>query len=60
MKTVTVDAEALRELLEALVGPQYLMSELRVTQGMGDNPIDTLIEQYNAAVESHAAMEKRL
>ena len=59
MKTVTVDADALRELLDALVGPHYLMSELRVTQGTGDNPIDRLIEQYNEAVVNHVAMEKQ-
>lgn len=59
MKTVTVDADALRDLLEALVGPYYLMLELKATQGSGGNPIDRLIEQYNAAAQAYAAMEQQ-
>lgn len=51
MKTVTVDAGALRQVLEALTGPSYLIMELKVTQGFEDNPINTLIRQYNSAVE---------
>ena len=59
MKTVTVDADALRQVLQALIGPSYLMSELMAIQGLGDSPIDILVEQYNAAVKSHAAMEQQ-
>lgn len=59
MKTVTVDADALRQVLEALIGPSYLMSELMAIRGLGDSPIDILVEQYNAAVESHDAKEQQ-
>jgi hypothetical protein len=47
-QTVTVDAKALRELLVALNGPAHHIRELQVTRGFMDNPIDTLIEEFNA------------
>lgn len=59
MKIVTVDADALRQVLQALIGPSYLMSELMAIQGLGDSPIDILLDQYNSAVKSHAAMEQQ-
>lgn len=59
MKTVTVDADALRQVLQALIGPSYLISELMVIRGLGDSPIDILVDQYNAAVKSHAAKEQQ-
>lgn len=53
METITVDAKALREVLDALVGPPHLMRELQATRSLHrlthDNPIEMLIEQYNAA-----------
>lgn len=57
MKTVTVDADALRQVLQALIGPSYLMSELMAIRGLGDSPIDILVEQYNAAVINHDGTE---
>lgn len=48
--TVTVDAAALREVLQALVGPPHWIRELQVTRGLpsGTNPIDLLVRQFNA------------
>lgn len=54
MKEITVNAQALGELLGALVGPPHLMRELQVTRGplVGkDNPINILVAEYNAAAE---------
>lgn len=59
MKTVTVDADALRQVLQALVGPSYLISELMAIRVLGDSPIDILVEQYNAAVNERAAKEQQ-
>lgn len=54
MKTVTVDAEALRQVLTALNGASHLIRELQATRdplmGKG-NPINKLIEEFNAAVD---------
>lgn len=51
-KTVTVDADALYKILQALVGPGHLIRELQFTRSlhkMGHpNPIDILIEEYEA------------
>lgn len=50
-QTVNVDAKALREVLVALNGPGHYIRELQVTRGaMFDNPIDKLIEEFNAQV----------
>lgn len=50
--TITVDRKALHTVLQALVGPGHLIRELQHTRSlhkMGHpNPIDTLIEQYEA------------
>ncbi|BDD79433.1 hypothetical protein [Burkholderia phage FLC8] len=62
---VSVDVEALGELLHALTGPGYLIRELQVTRNLDlkglaikRNPINLLIEQYNAYVEkTNAATE---
>lgn len=52
MKTVTVDADALRAVLMALNGPGHHIRELQVTRGpLFDNPIDKLVDQYNEACE---------
>lgn len=49
---VAVDAVALRRVLEALVGPGHLIRELQATRSLHSlghpNPIDTLLEQFNA------------
>ena len=55
METVTVNAEALRKVLNALIGPPHYIRELQATRDnpplfMG-NPIDQLIDDYNSAVE---------
>lgn len=56
---VSVDAEALGELLHALNGPGHYIRELQVTRDLDNkglsikrNPINLLIEQYNAFVQS--------
>jgi len=57
MIQVTVSASALQELLQALNGPPHIIRELIATRGLGafnvKNPIDTLCDEYNAAVEQH-------
>lgn len=58
MEKVTVSAEPLRRLLQALNGPAHHIRELQVTRGplVGhDNPINILVNEYNAAVEAHNA-----
>jgi len=58
MDKVTVSAEALRQVLQALNGPGHYIRELQVTRGPlvgDDNPINILVAEYNAAVEAHNA-----
>jgi hypothetical protein len=63
METVTVNADALHQLLKAVLGPSHLMGELRVCYDLSakgltenDDPISVLIGDYNAAVETYNAM----
>ena len=50
MDTVTVDADALRQVLQALVGPSHYIRELQAIRSLGDSPIDKLIFQFNEQV----------
>ena len=58
-----IDAEALRDVLQALNGPDHYIRELQFTRGgamnglCDDNPIDILIKQYNEWVESRDATD---
>lgn len=49
MNKVLVDAEALMQVLNALVGPSYLIRELQAMRSpiIPDNPIDTLIKDFH-------------
>lgn len=62
METVTVDAKALRQVLQALIGPSHHIAEMQATRGLhaltGDNPIELLVEQYAAAVDKHNAAQQ--
>ena len=51
---VSVNAEALRRVLQALNGPAHHIRELQAIRNLpGDkNPIDRLIEDFNAAAEA--------
>lgn len=49
-RTVTVDADALREILQAIIGPGYLIRELQAIRSLGDSPIDKLLEQYKEQI----------
>lgn len=53
---IAVDATALRQLLSALNGHSYEVRELQVTRNLPgfDNPIDTLIDQFNAWVSAQS------
>jgi len=53
MENITVSAEALRQVLQALIGPPHHIRELQATMSLpGDaNPIKTLYEEYNAEVD---------
>lgn len=48
---VSVDLEALGEVLRAFIGEHHLISELKVTMGFPDNPVTRLIGQFNEHVE---------
>lgn len=51
METVTVNATALRTVLNALNGAGHEIRELQVIRNLpgGKSPIDILINEYNAA-----------
>ena len=52
MKTIEVNAEALRQVLHALNGPEHYIRELQYTRGIDENnPINILMGEYSAAVE---------
>jgi hypothetical protein len=55
---VTVDRAALRRVLQALVGNPHEIRELQATREPAslfrDNPINILIEQYNARLTDEA------
>ena len=55
MKKITVSADALRTVLQALNGPGHYIRELQAIRNLpGDaSPIDTLIDEYNAAANTH-------
>lgn len=46
--TITVSAEPLREILQALIGPGHLIRELQALQRLPDSPITKLVSEYNA------------
>lgn len=50
---VLVSAKALHSVLGALVGPSHYIRELQATRSLpgGNNPINTLIDEYNAAIQ---------
>ena len=50
MSKVTVDREALREVLQALTGEPHYIRELQATIGLPDSPIAKLIDDFNASV----------
>lgn len=60
-KTITVNADALYEVLQALVGPGHHIRELQATRSLHKlghpNPIDTLIEDYEASRAAPTAAE---
>jgi len=58
---IIVTAKALHQVLGALVGPGHYIRELQATRNLPgvENPINTLIDEYNAAIEdSKAAIAK--
>lgn len=56
-ETIPVDADALGQILRALLGPEHLIRELQFTlntpllKGMAQNPINRLVDQYNAGCQ---------
>lgn len=52
METVTVDATALRNVLQTLMGPSHHVMELWATQSLPDSDVAKLVSQFNAAVVS--------
>lgn len=53
--TVSVDAHALRLLLNAVTGPSHYIRELQMTRRLSDNPINLLIAQLNQAVTARSS-----
>ena len=49
MKTVTVNAAALKRVLIALNGPAHYIRELQATRNLPLNPIEILTDDYNTA-----------
>jgi hypothetical protein len=51
---VSVDAKALRTVLQALTGPAHHIREIQMTRSIaaltGDDPIGVLIEDFNRAI----------
>ena len=41
-----MDAEALRQVLQALIGPPHHIRELQVLRSLPDSPITTLVTAY--------------
>lgn len=56
--TVTVTGSALKALLEAVLGPPHYIRELQAIRRLGNSPIDILLNEYNAAVETHNAKQR--
>lgn len=59
MKTVTVNANALRSVLAALIGPGHLIRELQATRSIDaltgtENPINQLVREFNEQVDKEA------
>ena len=55
METVTVNADALRQILQALNGPPHYIREIQAIRNLPghDCPITRLTEEYNEAVRKH-------
>lgn len=52
--TVVVSARALKEVLQALIGPPHHIRELQAIRSLGNSPIDTLVNQFNGQMEERA------
>lgn len=57
---VSVPQDALRQVLQALLGPSHLIRELQATRNLppivgSENPINTLVAAYRAATETTKA-----
>ena len=57
MEQITVNAKALKEVLEALNGPGHYIRELQATRSLpgNNNPLNILMEEYNTAVNAYNA-----
>lgn len=55
MEKVTVNAKALRDVLQSLVGPAHHIRELQAIVDLPgyDSPIKILIDEYNEAMIEH-------
>ena len=47
---VSVDADKLRQILEAITGPGHLIRELQAIRSIGSDPISALVDEYNLQV----------
>lgn len=50
-KTITVNADALRQVLSALVGPDHMIRELQAIRSLGNSPIDKLVNEFNSQIQ---------
>lgn len=53
-KSVIVDAQALATILQALINDPHQIRELQALRGLPDNPIDLLVNEYNAGIQALA------
>ena len=59
---LSISAEPLRRVLEALNGPPHLIRELQATRGPlvgDDNPINIIIEEFNEQVKEDSNGRKK-
>lgn len=56
---ITVNTAALRQILEALVGPGVVLRELQATRRMGGDahPINILVKEFDAEYRAYTEQE---
>ena len=58
---ILVTASALKEILEALRGPGYMVRELQALRSLGESPIDLLVDEYTSQVTAYnLALRKKV
>lgn len=54
METVTLNADDVDQLLDALIGPAHYIRELQCTMNIpGGNALSRIIDEWNSAIIAH-------